>query len=572
MPTLPASRRLSPSPSAPTLRSLLPALAGVLLATGPLPAQDAPTPEAACATPSWLAPESLQSMGRTLRLLPSLDDSAPAPSRAWTTARRLGGMPLCGEHPWLAGWSRDEPRGAGAGLLPATVRLTGVSGWPVERGNGLQWAGKGLSGVVRAGWGFRAGRLSVAVRPEVAWAENRPYAVYDTTLADREEYAYPWHARRIDWPQRPGDGSLAWVGTGESRVAVDLGRLEAALSSEQVTWGPALSYPLLLGPSAPGFVHLALSLVDPVRLGSLGTLEGQLMWGALEESDHFDGDGDNDRRLLSGLVLSFQPAVLPGFHLGAASLVHSSWQDLGVGDLLGFVQVPFEGEEGEGNVDGNGLGSLFALWAVPGSGFEAWVEWARDDYSFTVEDLVAEPDHAQAWTAGFQQVARAGSGLVRLAGELTHLGNDEPRVGGRPRNATFYTHATLAQGHTHRGQLLGAPPGPGSDAQSLSLDLLRAGRLWGLRLERIRWDDDAYERAFGDAGYGSEGHDVELTAGLRHARPLGDLRLEVSGDVQLRRNRLFTGLQGVDGGDPELDWRTNLRVEAALTWMPGEDR
>lgn len=543
-------------------RSALLLLGVTLVAAGSASGQEGSAHRGSCPSPAFVRVESLQSPAAGLRTLPSPVAETPTPSRTWTTAHRLEATPVCGAHPWLRGWTAPPAETAPSRLLPLTLRLTGNSAWAVQDLDGLQWAGRGVSGVVRGGFELRRGRLTLAVRPVVAFAENRDFAVYDTTLVDRKPFAYPWHARRIDWPQRPGDGSVVWLGPGESRLSVEAGPMEIALSSEQLRWGPSLAYPLLLGPGAPGFPHLRIGTFRPLRLGTAAELDAQVLWGLLDESDQFDLDEDNDRRVLGGLVLSLRPSVLPGFTVGVASLVHSAARDFGAGDLFSFLQVPVE--EAGGNVEGNGLGSLFAHWAPPGSGFEAWVEWARDDYSLGFDDLVAEPDHAQAYTAGFQQVGRVGSGLVRLAGELTHLGNDELRVeGGRPF-AVFYTHAGLPQGHTHRGQLLGAPVGPGSDAQRLSLDMLREGRLWGGWLERIRWDEDAYERAKAPV-YGHDGHDLSLVAGLRHARPLGDLRMEVEGDVRFRRNRLFLDLVG---DDPALDWETNLRLQATLTWIP----
>jgi len=454
-------------------------------------------------------------------------------------------------------------------MAPFTLRLTGNSGWAVDGNDGLQWAGKGLSGMVRGGVEFQAGPLSVALRPQVAWAENRDFAVYDTTLVGYDRFAYPWKGTPIDWPRRPGAEAVTWVTPGESRIALEGSSLQAALSTEQLRWGPSLAFPLLLGPSAPGFPHLRLGTLQPVALGGLGAVEVQLLWGRLAESEHYDQDPDNDHRLLSGLVFSFHPAVLRGFSVGAASLVHSDWSSAGAGDLLAFLQAPVEGDDGQGNVDGNGLGAIFARWAVPGSGFEAWVEWARDDYSFDVADFLSEPDHTQAYTLGFQHVGRWNDHLVRLSGELTHLTNDEPKsVGGRPRWASFYTHAVVSQGHTHRGQLLGSPTGPGSDAQRLSLDFLRWGHLWGGWVERVRRDEDAYVRYKGEQ-YLGDGHDVELSLGLRHARPLGALRLEVEAGAHLRRNRLFTELRG---GRASHDWERNLRLQATLGWIPPSGR
>jgi hypothetical protein len=433
----------------------------------------------------------------------------------------------------------------------------------VERNNGLQWAGRGLSGVVRAGVRWRAGRVTLQLRPVVAVAENREFVVPVRPLEGRSEHAYPWW-RNIDWPVRHGTGSLVWLGPGESRLAVELGPLEAALSTEQQVWGPALRYPLLLGAGAPGFPHLALSTARPLRLGAFAAVELRVLWGVLEESEHFDLASGNDRRLLGGLVASLQPSLLPGFTVGAASLVHSRLDAFEAADLLNFVQAPTQ--DVAGNVDGNGLGALFARWAVPGSGFEALVEWARDDYASDMDLLVSEPDRARALTLGVQQVGRWGDRLLRLHVETTRLTADEPDIeqAGLAR-AVFYTHAEVPQGHTHRGQLLGAAVGPGSDAQYLALDLLAPGGSWGVWFERVRWDDDAYVRQKAPT-YGRDGHDVELGIGVRHARPVGAIRVSLEASTRLRRNRQFHNLVGAE---PAFSWETNGGLEATVSWVPG---
>ncbi|MFQ5536394.1 MAG: hypothetical protein ACE5GJ_02975, partial [Gemmatimonadota bacterium] len=328
-------------------------------------------------------------------------------------------------------------------------------------------------------------------------------------------------------------------------------------------WGPARAYPLLLGTTAAGFAHAAVSTARPVALGNFAALEAQVLWGILGESDYFDTDPDNDRRLLSGLILSLRPYALPGFTFGAASLVHSDLQSFSAGDLANFAQFPVE--EAGGNVEGNGLGALFADWAIPGSGFRAYGEWARDDYSLTYRDLIAEPDHAQAYTLGFEQTAVWGAGLLRLSGEFARISRSEPAIrDGRPY-AVFYTHAGIRQGHTHEGQLLGASIGPGSDAQRVALDMVDSdGALWGGWVERVRWDDDAYVR-FKSEEYGREGHDIELTVGLRHLRKSGPLQIAVKGALGFRRNRGFINLVGPN---PPMPWETNLFLETRLVWVP----
>jgi hypothetical protein len=492
-----------------------------------------------------------------------LSGATASQRRVFATAEQLRSDPVCAERPFLE-WTDQTTGAVTVELLPASLRATHNSGYPVEMNDGLQWAGRGISSVLSAGLTGTVGRFRYSVAPVVAWHQNRAFAVYDTVMAHRKPFAYPWHASRIDRPQRFGDTSFFWVDAGESFVRADLGALAAAVSNEGVRWGPAHRYPLLLSTAAPGFPHFSLSPGRPWRLSGFAIIDLQILWGLLAESDHFDIDDENDRRLLSGVILAVHPEVLPGFSVGVASLVHT---DLSAGfhasDLLSFAQSPSEGAGG--NVDGNGIGALFARWTFPDVGFEAYAEWARDDYALDSADLLLEPDHAQAYTLGFVHVTHTGSKVLRFSGELTHLSNTE-RVPDERRNpVVFYTHATVQQGHTHRGQPLGAVVGPGSDAQHLAVDLLGSGTLWGAYAERIRWDDDAYVRYKSD-GFGVDGHDVELRVGARHARAWNHWRADVDVTLGARRSRLFTNLVTEV---PDLSWEPNVRIEGSLSWRIG---
>jgi hypothetical protein len=101
------------------------------------------------------------------------------------------------------------------GLLPLQLTSFYRTTAPIERDNGSRRAGRGLSGVLRAGVAGSWKQLPFAVEPEFTWSENRSFEIADTQLDDDLEYAYPWDGRRIDWPQRMGS---------DSRIAATLGR------------------------------------------------------------------------------------------------------------------------------------------------------------------------------------------------------------------------------------------------------------------------------------------------------------------------------------------------------------
>ncbi len=186
-------------------------------------------------------------------------------------------------------------------------------------------------------------------------------------------------------------------------------------------------------------------------------------------------------------------------------------------------------------------------------GFAAYLEWARNDFSGSLRDFLLEPDHSSGYTIGFEKTLRGGDAVYRLRGEATHLGRLLPvEVRASP---TYYVHSLVVQGYTHRGQLMGAWIGPGSNSEYLGVDRFdRHGRL-GIFLERVRFDDDAYFRLFGSQ-LGRTGHDVELTAGFSALRFVHDFDVGAALVLSRRLNRNFE--VGRDA--------TNVHAQVSVKW------
>ena len=455
-------------------------------------------------------------------------------------------------------------------LRPLEVRSTANSAFPVDRSNGTLWSGRGLSSMGSAGVDVRFGPIKAAVAPNLAVHQNLDFEIQDTLGGNRSPFAYPWHGGNIDWPQRFGNQSFSTIDPGQSYLRADVGRFSGGVSNENLWWGPSVRYPLILGNTAPGFAHLFLGTREPISLG-VATLEAWVVMGELSESEYFDDDASNDRQRLSGIILTIQPRILPGLYIGGSGLFEATreTEESGLSRIKGLLLNPFNFG---GNVTGNGMGSLFARWIMPESGFETYVEWARNDGARDIEDLLLEPDHSQAYTIGFQKVTSTGAGELKVTGELTDLKSNVVDVitqrGGGDGIGTFYTHDEVPQGHTHKGQLLGSWIGPGSDAQYLSVDLFTAHGRYGVFIERVRWDDDAYFRNRVH-DYGFRGHDVEFTAGARVSRAIGDLQLDGMASWGHRKNRNFLGLDTVN-----FDFlrEHNLHVDLSLSWWPEQAR
>ena len=465
-----------------------------------------------------------------------LPDSEPA--------LRTGGEALSGE---------CTPTGT-FGMTPTTVTGGYRSAYPFDRDNGALWTGRGFVTGLTAGLWIEAGPLRVVLDPAVSYQENRAF-----DMVGNVDFRYPYQT--LDWPQQPGLGSFWTLSPGQSVIALEAGPAEVAFSTENLWWGPARRYPILLSNTAPGFPHVRLGTTRTVDIG-FAELELDFLWGRLDESGHFDAIVGNDHRLFTGVFFELRPASTPGLSLGIAGVQHNRWDDAGR-LFLNLFTFPFNEEESS---EGNGLISVQASWQLTESEADFYAEWAREDYWLTVDDFLGEIDHSQGYLIGFEKIIRETSPPLRVSGELIHLGASSTfQSRGR---VSFYEHTLVPQGHTNRGQLLGAAIGPGSDAQYLAIDLLLDGRTLGAYVERIRRDEDAYFDHFAQI-YSFRGHDVEWTVGLTGEETAGTMHLQWEGALSRRKNRSFIGLDGVN-------WNflreTNLAVTMRAWWQPETKR
>ena len=463
---------------------------------------------------------------------------------------RLQGGPLRAHAGLLAGadlapLERCAQRPA-LGLAPFLLRVVGNSAWPADRYEGALWAGRGLGATFSGGLDLSWKPIRLILVPEVTYQQNRPFR---TAESARRLSDLSYRSAIIDWPQRFGYGSFHRVGAGQSRLAVELGGGALGISTENLWLGPALRYPLLLSNSGEGFPHLYLH--PPAFHTPIGTVELNLFLGRLTESRYYDSDPSNDYRALSSLSLLIRPSA--GFAVGGAVLRHSySGRIPALADYKAFGQ-PFSFLRGH-DEDDNGLISIFFSWEDPRSGIGLHAEWGREDFFFDLADLVTDPTHSHAWTLGLTRAGTAGPRTFLLALEVTQLSNSAP----------WYLNGDVTQGHTNRGQLLGAYVGPGSEAQFASLDLVESsGDRWSLEIERVRWD----ERTYRDDGFLDQfafrGHDVELRGSLGHGRRIGDLVLDASAGMAWRRNRGF-----IDLDRWTFEWKPNYELDVSLGWLP----
>lgn len=548
----PRADRLSPVRGRAALRlALALSVAGAATATSAAGQEAGAAPS--CAT-TWLAHVTAGSAVRDLERVAELSHPAPRGQRSTHLIRQSRSHASCPGTDALR-WAMPV-HDLTLRALPVTVGTWLNTGYAEDRNNGLVWAGRGWSSSLAGGVFARWGAVSAAFVPEVAWQENREFDVVPRSLPGFSPWIHA-HYTAIDLPQRFGDDSFTTLDlVGQSFLRVDVRGFAAGYSHESLVIGPSIRNPILIGGSGPGFHHLFAGTARPLDLGPVRA-EAQAFLGHLSESDYFDERPSNNRSSISGLSFSLRPDFFPGLEIGAAKLV------TGRSDPSGgwFVNVDALGAvftAGDPDARWHSMSSLFARFVFPEERAEIYGEWARSGPAAGIADLIQEPDHGQGYTFGFQKVTPIADGGLRVQAEWTALQElGEPREG-RPL-VVYYTHRNQIQGHTQRGQMLGAGIGPGSDAQFVAADWLADRGYGGIFVERVR-RNDASTTAHAERVWFPFDHDAALTGGVRGLVLLGPISIAGSLSYSRRYSRDFLGDD------------SNVQLVTELVWWPTPPR
>ncbi len=483
-----------------------------------------------------------------------------------STTPRAHGLTVDSAHIWSKRYSLaatvDMSPHAEFRFLDENVNVVYNSTMPRTANDGALWAGKGLSTIISAGGELRWGHFTARLYPSVVYAQNQAFTLAVGPGNTASPYAYPWHAG-IDFPQRFGTSSLSSLDWGQSAIRYDRDWFTAGVSTENLWWGPAYRNPIIMSSAAPGFPHADLGTGRPVRT-PIGDFELRWIWGILTRSSYSADSGDT-RRVFNGGTIGYRPSFLPGLSLGFTRVLYQEWPHDGwdAAEFLGlfsqFTNAGHTDKYGEPINDyDDQLASMTARWLLPESGFEVYLEYAREDFPLSVRALVLQPDHSRAYTAGFQKTLPSPTGSYVLRGENTVLGQTGTysiaALGGSS-SPGYYTHGMVVEGYTNRGQLLGAPIGPGSNSQYLGLDHYTASGRTGIFVERIRYDDDYAFSSLQNVPNAELSQQVDLTLGLSLLRFSGTYDIGASMELTRRLNQYFVINNDV----------TNLKLSFSLT-------
>ncbi|MCU0385711.1 MAG: capsule assembly Wzi family protein, partial [Flavihumibacter sp.] len=409
-------------------------------------------------------------------------------------------------------------------LLPVTLRQQVNTHHPYGWNDGSMIQAKGYQAVFSAGFYLKAGPLELQLNPEVVYAGNNSFETFPTSHSDSLWYYYYNQLNKIDWPEQYGNSRYAKILPGQSKLLLSFGKISAGISTENLWWGPGHRNSLMMSNSAPGFLHFTFHSNKPVRT-FLGNLEWRVIAGQLKNSGilppdtsrRFQGEllyepKHTSNRYINAVMLAWQPKWVKGLSLGV-SRSFFQYSDNIPKNLDGYF--PIVGSLFKGNArDESSFGrdqllSLMFRWVFAKEQLELYGEFGRNDHSGNLSDLALEPEHSRAYLAGLKKYFPTGkNGNLEVLFEMTHL--QAPSTGLVRDIPTWYQHFQIRHGYTHRGQLLGAGIGPGSNSQTAGLGWFRSGKKYGFMLERIVRNNDFYFQAF-TASRTSDRHWVDLS-------------------------------------------------------------
>lgn len=366
-------------------------------------------------------------------------------------------------------------------LLPITLQTQYNTNRPYGWNDGPMVPARGFQSLFSAGVYAMYGPLSVQLRPEIVYAENRSFS------GDKSYPSTP-HIY-IDYPNRFGEANYTKIFTGQSSIRLTYHALSLGLSSENLWWGPGIRNSIMMSNTSPGFKHLTFNTVKPVRT-FLGSFEGQVVGGRLEGSGF--RDKPDDWRYLSGLVISYQPRWIEGFYLGISRSIQAYNSDLSsFRDYTPFLQS-LSSKNNEDPTPRDQLLSFFTRWVWKDAKAEVYFEYGRGDHSFNIRDFTLQPEHSRSYLFGLNKLIplNRSNQYIQVNFEGTHLQQSLSYVirtaGG------FYTHGPIVHGYTHYGQVIGAGIGPGSNVNSVLVNWINGAKIVGLEYQLHTNRDDYF--------------------------------------------------------------------------------
>lgn len=367
---------------------------------------------------------------------------------------------------------------------------------PYGQNDRALWQGRGFNLDLDVGARFEAYGLELTLKPELAFSHNMPFAYRKSAyqgskFKDKAELYGYYGITSVDAPQRFGDKPFFTYDWGDTEIRYSYKTFTFGFGTQHIWLGPAKLNPILHSNNAPSYPKFDIGMrKQPVILGkwNAGFMEFRTWWGMLEESKYFDIDKTNDKNLITGLTFSYSPSFIPGFTLGFNRIMLSKWSDKDWNSIFTLL-VPFM-KSSAGVDECDQRASITFEYVFPRVGLDIYLEWGKNDYSIPIK-FIRYPFHTEGCTLGLKKhfyINKNIRGEVLV--EHTNIEASKDYLSFITWGTTFYAHHIIKQGHTHKGQWLGAGIGTGGNSQYIGCKLYYPKGTSELFLQRVNPDND----------------------------------------------------------------------------------
>ncbi|MGI4749993.1 MAG: capsule assembly Wzi family protein [Janthinobacterium lividum] len=402
-------------------------------------------------------------------------------------------------------------------ILPFTWQQQYNSDHPYGWNDGPMIPAKGYQTLISGGFFVKYGPLSIQLRPEYVYAANQNFNGYASGHNDQDLSSYYAFHNLVDWPEQFGTGSYRKASWGQSSIRLTFNPISIGLSNENVWWGPGIQNSLVLTNNAPGFKHITINTVRPIKTW-IGSFEGQILAGRLENSNLpplptttlSDGTNiyfvkRNEWRYFTGFNINYHPKWISGLFLGLTRTFNSYYSDVEKDGLKSYL--PFFTPYQKVDVN-NGIGdsfprdqvtSVYARWLFNKAHAEVYFEFGREDNSYNFRDFILSPEHSSAYNFGLRKMItlnEAKKQYLLFESEITQTSQGTGKF--IRETALWYQNYQLLQGHTSEGQTLGAGTGTGGNIQTVNLSWVSGLKKVGFQLSRFEHDVDFSDEYFPD--------------------------------------------------------------------------
>ncbi|MDX1640351.1 MAG: capsule assembly Wzi family protein [Balneolaceae bacterium] len=383
------------------------------------------------------------------------------------------------------------------GLLPTFVQNTVNSKIPYGENNQAAWYGRGSNIELKGGFYVTSKFLTVNFNPHIIYQENldfrNPRFIFRDENGDIRYVAEGIQAQ-LDAPFRFGPDPFTTVDPGNSSFRLHYKKFETGISTEPLWWGPAVRYPLVFSNNAAGIPHFFFKSRQPVDIPYFGDLQFRWILGYPQESKYYDGKGEGNTRFTNSVNVAYRPFFFKNLTIGITRVYHLYEEGGFSFSNVGIIFNPLSSSTLRRTDGGNDVrqvrnqtASIYLHLSIPEANAEIYGELYREDHSYNTRDFINEPHHNGAYLFGFQKLSYfPWVDFIKTNLEFTNLTVSQLEQVRFQTN--IYTHSQIRQGHTNKGQILGAAIGPGSNSQYLSIDAYKDDYKFGIFAQR--WVDN----------------------------------------------------------------------------------